>query len=208
MSTNERSLADEAPAKDTSGQEASVAAERGPLSVDEFLSGVRAQRRSVRIRPNLHVLADLQRLVDEIDDSPEGADVDDLIDQYETARAAFEASERWVVEQRTPERRKHVRREAAKALGVDLREDGETVEGDDFDQSKAALLEAHVIADHIVEPEGVTPDQVTALYEATPGEFQKIDFAIVQVMRVLDEDSAADVLRDFSSRRSAKTRRS
>lgn len=200
--SEERSIAEKATTED------SVAAERGPLSVDEFLSGVRAQRRSVRIRPNLHVLADMQRLVDEIDDSPEGADVDDLIDEYETARAVFEASERWVVEQRTPERRKHVRRQAAKALGIDLREDGETVEGDDFDQSKAAQLEAHVIADHVVEPEGVTAEQVTALYEATPGEFQKIDFAIVQVMRVLDEDSAAGVLRDFSSRRSAKTRRS
>lgn len=200
--SEERSIAEKATTED------SVAAERGPLSVDEFLSGVRAQRRSVRIRPNLHVLADMQRLVDEIDDSPEGADVDDLIDEYESARAAFEASERWVVEQRTPERRKHVRREAAKVLGIDLREDGETVEGDDFDQTKAAQLEAHVIADHVVEPEGVTAEQVTALYEATPGEFQKIDFAIVQVMRVLDEDSAAGVLRDFSSRRSAKTRRS
>lgn len=200
--SEERSIAEKAATED------SVAAERGPLSVDEFLSGVRAQRRSVRIRPNLHVLADLQRLVDEIDDSPEGADVDGLIDEYESARAVFEASERWVVEQRTPERRKHVRRQAAKALGIDLREDGETVEGDDFDQSKAAQLEAHVIADHVVEPEGVTAEQVTALYEATPGEFQKIDFAIVQVMRVLDEDSAAGVLRDFSSRRSAKTRRS
>lgn len=200
--SEERSIAEKATTED------SVAAERGPLSVDEFLSGVRAQRRSVRIRPNLHVLADMQRLVDEIDDSPEGADVDDLIDEYESARAAFEASERWVVEQRTPERRKHVRRQAAKRLGIDLREDGETVEGDDFDQTKAAQLEAHVIADHVVEPEGVTAEQVTALYEATPGEFQKIDFAIVQVMRVLDEDSAAGVLRDFSSRRSAKTRRS
>ena len=200
--SEERSIAEKATTED------SVAAERGPLSVDEFLSGVRAQRRSVRIRPNLHVLADMQRLVDEIDDSPEGADVDDLIDEYEAARAVFEASERWVVEQRTPERRKHVRREAAKVLGIDLREDGETVEGDDFDQTKAAQLEAHVIADHVVEPEGVTAEQVTALYEATPGEFQKIDFAIVQVMRVLDEDSAAGVLRDFSSRRSAKTRRS
>ena len=200
--SEERSIAEKATTED------SVAAERGPLSVDEFLSGVRAQRRSVRIRPNLHVLADMQRLVDEIDDSPEGADVDDLIDEYESARAVFEASERWVVEQRTPERRKHVRRQAAKVLGIDLREDGETVEGDDFDQTKAAQLEAHVIADHVVEPEGVTAEQVTALYEATPGEFQKIDFAIVQVMRVLDEDSAAGVLRDFSSRRSAKTRRS
>ena len=200
--SEERSIAEKATTED------SVAAERGPLSVDEFLSGVRAQRRSVRIRPNLHVLADMQRLVDEIDDSPEGADVDDLIDEYEAARAVFEASERWVVEQRTPERRKHVRREAAKVLGIDLREDWETVEGDDFDQTKAAQLEAHVIADHVVEPEGVTAEQVTALYEATPGEFQKIDFAIVQVMRVLDEDSAAGVLRDFSSRRSAKTRRS
>ena len=200
--SEERSLAEKVTTED------SVAAERGPLSVDEFLSGVRAQRRSVRIRPNLHVLADMQRLVDEIDDTPDGEDVDDLIDEYEAARAVFEASERWVVEQRTPERRKHVRRQAAKALGIDLREDGETVEGDDFDQSKAAQLEAHVIADHVVEPEGVTAEQVTALYEATPGEFQKIDFAIVQVMRVLDEDSAAGVLRDFSSRRSAKTRRS
>lgn len=183
-------------------------AERGPLSTDEFLSGVRKQRRSVKIRPNLHVLADMQRLIDTIEDAPEDADVDDLIDEYETAKAAFLEHEWWVVEQRTPERRRHVRREAAKRLGIELHDDGENVAEDDQDQTSAAAVEAHVIADHVVSPEGVTAEQVRALYEGSPGEYTKLDFGVSRVMRVLDEEAAQDVLRDFSSRRSGKTGRS
>lgn len=201
MSDEERSLADVST-------EPSTEVQRGPLSTDEFLSGVRSQRRSVRIRPNLHLLAEMERLVEEIDATPEGVDVDDLLDTYEATKADFLRSERWVVEQHTPERRRHVRREAAKGLDIELSEDGERVEGDDADLSKASAVEAHVIADHIVEPEGVTAAQVKALYDATPGEYRKIDHAVVQVQRVLDSETEKAVLRDFSSRRSAKTPRS
>lgn len=198
MSTDERSLGDKT-------DETSVEVERGPLSVDEFLQGVRAQRRSVKIRPRADLYATLEQLGDEIDAAPEGEDVDDLLDEYERLGEQFMRTERWTVEQRTPERRRHVRREAAKEIGVEISEDGERPVQDDPDRTQAARLEAHVIADHIVEPEGVTAAQVRALYDASPGEYAKIDRAVVQVMRVIDEEAAAGVLRDFSSRRSGKT---
>lgn len=201
MMNDERSLADEPTGTSTEVQ-------RGPLSTDEFLSGVRAQRRSVRIRPNLHLLAEMERIVEEIDTAPAGADVDELLDTYDTTRDDFLHSERWVVEQRTPERRRHVRREAGKALGIELHDNGEGPVEDDADRTNATALEAHVIADHIVEPAGATEAHVRALYAASPGEYRKIDHAVVQVQRVLDEASEQAVLRDFSSRRSGKTQRS
>lgn len=205
MSNEERSLAE----IDTETEEMMTAAvERGPLDVSEFLAGVRLQRRSVQIRPNLHLLAELERLVDDIDAAPADADVDALIDEYVATRGRFEVASRWVVEQRTPERRRHVRREAAKALGIELSEDGDRPVTDDADLTNASAVEAYVIADHIVEPVGVTADQVRALYEASPGEYRKIDMAAVLVQRVLNEESEKVVLRDFSSRRSAKTTRS
>ena len=200
--SEERSIADKPELDDT------AEVERADLTVDEFLSGVRKQRRAVKIRPNLHVLADMQRLVDVIDDTPDGEDVDGLIDEYEAAKETFLAHEWWVVEQRTPERRREVRRSAAKRLGIEMHADGENVREDDPDQTNAAALEAHVIADHVVQPEGVTAEQVRALYEGSPGEYTKVDHAVARVMRVLDEEAAQGVLRDFSSRRSVKTGRS
>ena len=200
--SEERSIADKPELDDT------AEVERADLTVDEFLSGVRAQRRAVKIRPYLHVLADLQRIPDIIDAAPEGENVDDLIDEYYAAAALYETSVWWVVEQRTPERRREVRRSAAKRLGIELHDDGENVRDDDPDQTNAAALEAHVIADHVVQPEGVTAEQVRALYESSPGEYTKLDHAVARVMRVLDEETAQGVLRDFSSRRSVKTGRS
>ena len=131
--------------------------------------------------------------------------MDDLIDEYEAAKAEYLSSEWWVVEQRTPERRREVRRDAAKELGVELYPDGEAVIEDDPDQSRASAVEARVILDHIVEPSGVTFEQIDALYKASPGEWTKIEAAIVRVQRVIDDEAEQGVLRDFSSRRSGRT---
>ena len=204
MSTDERSLADEAPEP----SDVSEPAERGPLSVDEFLAGVRAVRRQVWLRPNLHLFADLERLVGEIEAAPDGADLDDLIDEYESIKARFEQSERWVVEQRSHERRRHVREQAAKAVGYTLTEDGAAVVGDDVHQSMLDELSAHEVADHVVEPEGVTGEQIRALHQASPGESNLLTSAIIRVNRVVDEKVASEVLRDFSSRRSGRTKHS
>ncbi len=202
MSTDERSLADISPEQEIDD---SVETPRPQINVDEFLSGVRAQRRAVKIRPNLHRLADMERLVDQIDELPEDEDADDLIDAYEQARDDFLAFEWWVVEQRTHERRRHVRRQAAKDHDITLTDDGENVVGDDADGSGASKVEAYVIADHVVEPANITADDITALYEASPGEYMKVDIAVAQVMRVVNEQQVKEALRDFSSRRSGKT---
>lgn len=203
MSNDERSLAEINPETEDM---MTAAVERGPLDVSEFLAGVRAVRRQVWIKPNLHLFADLERMVDDIEAAPEDADVDALIDEYEAAKARFEQRERWVVEQRSVERRRLVRRKAAEALGIELTPDGESVVDDDADNSKASSVEGHVIADHIVEPEGVTAEQVQSLFDASPGEGHILASAIVRANRVMDEAVASEVLRDFSSRRSGKTK--
>lgn len=199
--TSERSLADD----DTQD----VTSDRPDLTTDEVLAGFRAQRRAVKLRPNAHLLADMQQLVDQIDEAPQGADVDALIDQYEGLRGRFEQVEWWVVEQRTEERRQKIREDAAKALGyehVDGNPRGLIV--DDPGRVKEQKVETHVIVDHIVSPEGVTADDIWSMYQQSVGEWSKVERSIVQVQRILDDAAAGEVLRDFSSRRSGTSRRS
>lgn len=201
---NERSLAD-AQVDDEQVPDDSVEVARPQVDVSEFLAGVRAQRRGVKIRPGLHLLEHMQRLVAEIESLPEDDTPDDLLDEYEKIKAEFLVTEWWVVEQRTHERRRHVRRQAAEKFDIELSEDGEMVVGDDADGSGASKVEAYVMADHVIRPVGVTGADITALYEASPGEYMKIDFAVAKVMRVVEEQQTQEVLRDFSSRRSGKT---
>lgn len=206
MSNDERSLAEINPETEDM---MTAAVERGPLDVSEFLAGVRAVRRQAWVRPNLHLFADLERLVDEIEAADEATpECDALIDEYEALKVRFESRERWVVEQRSVERRRHVRREAAGVLGIELTPNGESVVDDDADGTKGGVLESHVIADHVVEPEGVTGAQIQALFDASPSEGTVLGSAIIRVNRVVDETVASEVLRDFSSRRSVKTKRS
>lgn len=197
MSNEERSLAE----IDTDA----VEVEPGEMTAESVMSGARAMRLGLKARPNLHLFADMQRLVDAIEESPEDADVDDLIDEYDKAKAAYLTHEWWVIEQRTHERRTLVRRKAAKALGYAL-DELDRVEGDDDDLTKRSEVEAHVIADHVVKPEGLTADDMRVLHASSPGEFARLEMTVVQVQKTLSDEGAQAVLRDFSSRRSAKTK--
>lgn len=208
MSENtERSLADATEAPEEEAPEG-VEVEPGQMTTGSVLSGARAMRRAVKIRPNLHVFADLERLIESIDEAPEGENVDDLIDEYDAAKAAFLEHQWWVVEQRTIERRTLVRRGAAKLLGYTLDEDLGRVEGDDEDRTRESEIEVHVLADHIVQPEGVTADDLTAFHASSPGEFTRFEHTVAVVQRTLSEEQSQDVVRDFSSRRSEATQRS
>jgi len=201
MSENtERSIGDKAP-------EEGVPVESAELTVDGVLQGARAMRRAVKIRPNLHLLADMQRLVETIDAAPDGEDVDGLIDEYEKVKADFLASQWWTVEQRTAERRTMVRRETAKRLGFEFNEVGRVTD-DDEDRTKESQVEVHVLADHVVEPAGVTAELLTEFHAASPGEFMRLEATITAVQRTLTDEQEQDVLRDFSSRRSGTTPRS
>lgn len=200
MSENiERSLADE-PTD-------AVEVEPGEMTTETVLSGARAMRLGLKIRPNLHLFADMQRMVDAIEESPSDSDVDDLIDEYEATKAAFLTHEWWTIEQRTAERRTLVRREAAKKLGYVL-DELDHVEGDDDDLTKRSEVEAFVIADHIVKPEGLTAGDMQELHASSPGEFARLDQTVVQVQRTLTDEGVQAVVRDFSSRRSGKTKAS
>ena len=200
--TTERSLAEKADAEDVRD----VAPRE--MTIDDFLAGVRARRKAVKIRPNLHRFGDMERLVAEIEAAPEGVDVDDLIDAYEAAREEFEAHEWYVVEQRTAERRALVLRETAKAHGIELGDDDNpTVEGEARAAALATMSYA-VWADAVVEPAGFAGDDMRRLYESSPEEFQRLHDAISAVGLVLDERAEKAVLRDFSSRRSTTRRTS
>lgn len=197
---DERSLADEAPEATTDAVEVAP----GEMTTESVLSGARAMRLGLKVRPNLHLFADLQELVDAIEGAPEDDDVDDLIDEYDKTKAAFLAHEWWVIEQRTAERRTLVRREAAKALGYTL-DELDRVEGDDEDQTRRSQVEVHVMADHVVKPEGITAETLTAFHASSPGEFARLEQAVVQVQRTLSDEGTQSVVRDFSSRRSVRT---
>lgn len=202
MSTDERSLADEAPEVTTDAVEVAPA----EMTTEAVLSGARAMRLGLKMRPNLHLFADLQRMVDAIESALDaGEDADDLIDEYDKTKADYLRHEWWVIEQRTAERRTLVRREAAKALGYVL-DELDRVEGDDDDRTKRSEVESHVMADHVVEPAGVTADDMHALHASSPGEFARLEETVVQVQRTLSDEGAQSVLRDFSSRRSGKTK--
>ncbi len=179
--------------------------QREALSVVDFARGFRARRLPVRMRPNLHLLDDLERLVDEIDAAPEDADIDDLLDAYDAARAEYEREARWVVEQRSPERSQRVREDAIKALGYATDDEGALTATGATLEAQQTRLGVEVALDHIVAPEGLTVDDLTGLAEASPSEWTKLVRALAQVQQVTADDER--VLRDFSSRRSGRTRR-
>lgn len=203
--TSERSLGDK-------GEDVrDVTEDRPPLTAAEFIEGLRARRVAVCIRPNLHRYADLQRLVAEIEATPEDENVDGLLDEYEQAKAEFLAEEWWVVEQRSQERREQVRREAAKALGITLDEDGTVTHDDPVERDRQSIrLGMHVYADQVVEPEGVTADDVRDLNDRSPESCGRLIAAIADVQTLMEAEDERSVLRDFSSRRSGnrKARRS
>lgn len=167
------------------------------FDMSKWAAGVRPARRAVKINSAAHLLSVMDRIADQIDEAPEGADVDSLIDEFESTRKLFLDGALWVtIEQRSVEWVLHTRKEAARRLGITLDVDGE--ETSDFESR--VRLNVVQLSQQIVDPP-MSTDDLNAIYAGNDLEF----FKLVGAAAMLNESVAesADVLtRDFSSRRS------
>ena len=192
--TEERSLGD-GPA---SAVVADVTPEQTPEGFDfgAFLDGVRPTRRSVKVFPKGHLIGRMEEIAYEIDQAPDDADVDGLIDEYEALKADFNEGIWFTFEQRSKEWETKFRADTAKSLKVALDDEGNPVDEDD-------LLEVihRQLAAQIVAPEGVTVDGLRRIAEASPNEYGKLCVAMRFANDSLAEKSQV-LTRDFSRRRS------
>lgn len=186
----ERSLAD-APA---------VAPEVTPedFDIEAWISGVRPTRRAVKLHPNAHLLARMDEIADEIDSTPEGEDVDGLIDEFEDLKRQFEDGVWFTVEKRSTEWVKQFRKRTAQALGVSLTKGNQAAL-----ESAAVTVGLAQVAAQTVSP-AVTLEQLSRMYEVNQGEVNKLVSLVKHVNEDLAEDQAV-MTRDFSRRRSAPT---
>lgn len=198
LPTDERSLADEAPLAETQDETPEVT----PESVDlgELAAGWRPTRRSVRIYPQGHLIAQMDDLIDRIESAPAEADVDDLIDEYEAVKAKYHQGVKFVFEQRSDEWVDDLRKKAHKRHKV--KDDSPT-------QAQSRKIAADMIAGQCVEPQGVTPQMVMAIWDQNETDVDILAFTMKQANQGSLEASKV-ASRDFSLRRSTRdgTRRS
>jgi len=167
-----------------------------------FLEGVRPTRRSIKLYPHAHLVARLDELAAEIEQAPAGADVDDLIDEFEQVKGQFRAGVWFTVEKRSGDWIEHFRTQTEKQLGFKRtrNDDGQDVLKD----SEATTISLHQLAKQIVVPTGVTYDQLRALADTNEGEASKLLRCMFNVN--IDLAQGAEVLtRDFSARRSTRS---
>src|SRR5699024_7371728 len=123
---------------------------------------------------------------DEIDAIPESDEVPaELVDEAEKLQATFREGVVWVVvEKRSTEWLDAFREAGAKRLGVDLDDNGEV-----GDKAKARRLMFEQIAAQIVEPDGITADDLERLCNANEGEVAKVMTLTREVNNKLAESS-------------------
>lgn len=187
----ERSLAD----VDTS-VDVSPAVTPQNFDLEQWVAGVRPTRRSVKLYPNAHLVARMDELADRIDNTPDGAEVDALIDEFDQLRKQFRDGVWFTVEKRSTEWVAALRKRVAKANGIKLDDDGDA-EGTDAN----ITLSLHQLAEQIVSPAGVTYEQLRAMLDANEGELNKLALTMQTVQSQLAQ-SAGVLDRDFSARRS------
>lgn len=187
----ERSLADAATSVDVS-----PAVTPATFNFDDWVAGVRPTRRKIKLFPQAHLVARLDELAEAIDATPEGEDVDPLIDEFEAVRKQFRDGVWFTVEKRSSESVLANRKALAKRLGIKLDEDGDAANTDD-----SIVLVLHQLANQIVEPAGVTYEHLRAMLTANEGEVNKLVRTLEDVQYKLAENAFV-VDRDFSERRS------
>ena len=197
MSTNEdEALA--AAAADVGIEDATVAPRPETFDWDAFLDGVRPTRRGVRIYPQADLVARMEAIAEQIDDMPDGPEVDALIDDFESLKAQFHNGVWFEVEKRSSEWVEHFRADLAKRLDLDLGDGTDDTKGRDEDVHTALL---HQLAEQIVTPAGITYEHVKRLLDTNEGEANKLVVAMTMVNSQIAEK--AQVLSvDFSQRRS------
>lgn len=162
------------------------------FNLQAFIRGVRPTRRSVRLFQQADLVGQLEKLAQQIEDLPDGPEVDALVDQAVELQAMFHAGGVWfTVEKRSSEWVKNFRDKTAAQLGYT---------STDSEEAKMQLL-LHQLAAQLVEPAGVTAEDLYAIYTANEGEVSKMIVALTMVNEQIAE-SAKVVSLDFSRRRS------
>lgn len=197
MSTNERALAEEIPVPDfDTTPEVSLAG----FDLDAWIAGVRPTRRSIKLYPDGHLVARLEELADQIDNAPDGENVDALVDEFEQIRTQFHTGVWFTVEKRSSEWIEQFRKQTATRLGLKLDADGNAA-----DKAVATTLALHQLAAQTIEPAGVTAEQLRAMLERNEGELNKLLSTMVNANTKLAQDAGV-LTRDFSQRHSRNVR--
>lgn len=165
------------------------------FNLQAFVRGVRPTRRSVKLYQQADLVSQLEKLADQIEQLPDGPQVDALIDQAEDLQAKFLSGGVWfTVEKRSSEWVQAYRERTAAAAGL---------KNTDTEQAKMQLM-LHQLAAQIVEPAGVTVEDLRAMYDQNEGEVSKLVVAMTMVNEQVAE-AAKVVSLDFSQRRSGRT---
>lgn len=169
------------------------------FDMNEWVAGVRPTRRSVRLFPNAHLIARMEDIARDIEAAAEDSNVDDLIDAYEQAKTDFLNGVTFTLEKRSSEWIENFRAELKARLKL-------KIDQDDSSEKDVMTALLHQLAEQIVTPSGVTPENLRSLYEANEGELNKLIVAMTTVNASLAQ-SAKVLDLDFSQRRSTSPKR-
>jgi hypothetical protein len=172
------------------------------FDVADFLAGVRAYREAVLIYRGGDLIPRMRALAARIESTPEGTNVDGLIDDFEALRREYEdGGTWWEVQARSTDWIVDLRIKAAAALGVTLTKD----EARDITELAYEVREPLLyeqLARQIVVPTGVTGAALRQMADAgAEGEVRKLMTAMAFVNG--KESQSSGIFRaDFSQRRS------
>ena len=160
---------------------------------DEFVEGVRPNRHAVRVASRPDLLARMDMLVMRIEDAQRsGEDIDALVAEYEETKAEFEDSPRlFILEGRSTTRRRQIEKRLEKQ---GIARPGKKAPAEAHEEY-ARQLTAHLLADQVVHPKGVTADGILALWEANE---PAVDAIFSASQRANSVAAKAPVTPDFS----------
>lgn len=189
---HERSLGDPAPIESPHP----LAPE--DFDVAAFAAGVVPLRRAVSIRTRLDLYPQVQAVVERITTAPDGADIDDLIDEYESLKALMLVTV--VVEARSREWVAEFYKRSRRSLGL-----GKKAK---FEGDHAYEVALRMIVEQVVEPVGFSRATLDNLIEARASDVGglRVDDALAQAVQEVNAGRTEALSLDFSQRRS--TRRS
>ena len=174
------------------------------FDMDALLGGMRPTRRTVKIHERADLLSVMDELADRIESAPADENVDDLIDQFVTARDGFHAGVTfWTVEKRSSEWIKDNRETYAKAHKVNLDDEGDATDVKDALAMLLNQLVGQIVevkrADGTVSEQPITFERLRAMYDTNEGELNKLAAALHDVTNSIAQ-SAKVLSRDFSQR--------
>src|SRR5690606_3620936 len=150
--------------EDDSIEEVPASHDPATFDVGALVAGVRATRVRVKVQPNGHLLERLQEMAEEIDGyATEDEIPDDLVSEWFETKDAFDQTAVFIVEGRNSDWVRQFIKDA-KAEGINPQRKG--LSDAEVHKHIQRLMQAQIAA-QIVHPEGVTTDDIAALFEAS-----------------------------------------